>query len=61
MQKELVAKDLQVKALREYKERREQEEDLLRLHGGYELASMPLKRTPYPKPHSESSQNMKQA
>ena len=33
-----------MKALVEYKERKEKEEEILRMQGGYEVASMPLKR-----------------
>lgn len=45
MQEELGMKDNQIRALKEYKARKEQEDDNLRLQGGYELASMPLKRS----------------
>ena len=34
-----------MKILLEYKQRKEREDDQLRLQGGYQMASMPLKRS----------------
>ena len=45
LRKEVAQKDLKLQALMEYKERKDSEEEALRLHGGYALASMPLKRS----------------